>query len=253
MSMGVIVVVMSITVVMIVIAMLIVVMVVITFMMSMIVVVVVTMMMTVIMRRMVMAVRVIFGMRMRCRIGTAFGIERRLDLDDAGAEPRNHRLDDVVTADAQALGHDLRRQMAIAEMPGDPHQMKRIGAADFHQRLGRGDHLDQAAVFQHQRIAAAQRDGVFEVEQEFEPARPCHRHPPPVPVVEIEHDGIGCGLRPAMLAYDLGRADHFSSNFTFDAFSSREPASISLENATLELLDLGVADDLDHRRRGLHL
>jgi hypothetical protein len=59
------------------------------------------------------------------------------------------------------------------------------------QRLGRRDHLDQPAVFQHQRIAAAQRDRVFQVEQEFEPARARHRHPPPVPVVEIEHDGIG--------------------------------------------------------------
>jgi hypothetical protein len=29
-----------------------------------------------------------------------------------------------------------------------------------------------------------------------------------VPVVEIEHDGIGRGVRPAMLAQDLCRADH---------------------------------------------
>jgi hypothetical protein len=30
-----------------------------------------------------------------------------------------------------------------------------------------------------------------------------------VPVVEIEHDGIGRGVRPAMLAQDLCRADHW--------------------------------------------
>jgi hypothetical protein len=29
-----------------------------------------------------------------------------------------------------------------------------------------------------------------------------------VPVVEIKHDGIGRGLRPAMLAEDFGGADH---------------------------------------------
>jgi hypothetical protein len=29
-----------------------------------------------------------------------------------------------------------------------------------------------------------------------------------VPVVEIEYDGIGRGVRPAMLAQDLCRADH---------------------------------------------
>ncbi len=62
--------------------------------------------------------------------------------------------------------------MTVAEMPGDPDQMMRIAAPDFHQRLGSCDHLDEAAVLQHQRIAAAQRDGVFEIEQKFEPARP---------------------------------------------------------------------------------
>jgi CRP-like cAMP-binding protein len=123
-----------------------------------------TMIMTVIMRGMIvrrmiiaaMAVRVRFlGMRVRGGIGAAFGIERRLDLDDAGAEPGHHRLDDVVAADAQALRHNLGRQMAVAEMPGDPHQMERIGATDFNQRLGSGDHLDQAAVLQQPRSAMA--------------------------------------------------------------------------------------------------
>ena len=62
--------------------------------------------------------------------------------------------------------------MTVAEMPGDPDQMMRIDAADFRERLGSCDHLDEATVLQYQRIAAAQRDGVFEIEQEFEPARP---------------------------------------------------------------------------------
>ncbi|MGY4316255.1 hypothetical protein ACVWW1_005582 [Bradyrhizobium sp. JR3.5] len=57
-------------------------------------------------------------------------------------------------------------------MPGDPDQMMRIAAADFRERLRSCDHLDEAAVLQHQCVAAAQRDGVLEIEQEFEPARP---------------------------------------------------------------------------------
>ena len=165
-----------IVVVMIVVAMLVVMMVVTVVtvvIMLMIAVIVVTVIM--LMRGMIvpaMAVRVIvFRMRMGRGIGAAFGIERRLDLDDARAQPRHHRLDDVVATNPQAFRHDLRRQMAVAEMPGDPHQMERVGATDFHQRLWSGDHLDQATVLQHQRIATAQRDGVFEVEQEFEPAR----------------------------------------------------------------------------------
>ena len=161
------------------------------------------------MRGMCMCMRVGFRrMGVTARVRPALGIERRLDLDDARAQSLHHRLDDVIPANAQAFRHDLGRQMAIAEMPGDPDQMQGIGAADLDQRFRSRHHLDQPSVFQHQRIAAAQRDGVLEIEQEFETARARHRHPPPVPIVEIEHDGIGRGLRPAMLAQDFGCADH---------------------------------------------
>jgi ABC-type nickel/cobalt efflux system permease component RcnA len=195
-------------VVMLVVAMLVVVMVVVAMMMLMITVMTVVMVMmivTVIMASMAMTMIV---RRMRGRIGAALGIKRRLDLDDARAEPLHHFLDDVIPADAQALGHDLRRQVSIAEMPSDPHQMARIQPSDFGQRLGRRHHLDQPAVFQHQRIAAAQGDGGFEIEQEFEAARGRHRHPPPVTVVEVEHDGVGRRFRPAILSSNLRRSHH---------------------------------------------
>jgi len=68
-------------------------------------------------------------------IGASFGVERRFDPDHARAEPLHHRLDDVIAPDAKTLGHDLGRQMAVAEMPGDPNQMMRIVAPDFDQRL----------------------------------------------------------------------------------------------------------------------
>jgi hypothetical protein len=141
-------------------------------------------------------------------IGATFGIERRLDFDDARAETLHHRLDDVIAADPQTFADDLGRQVPVAEMPGDPDQMMRIDTAYFHQRLRCGHHFDQPAVLEHQRIAAAQRDRIFEVEQKFEPARANHRHPPPVPVVEIEHNRIGGGLQPTMLWMDVGGADH---------------------------------------------
>src|SRR5690349_14363363 len=176
---------------------------------------------------MMMVVAVIMGMRVimcmimtgvavllmrmpvrRAGIGATFRIERRLDLDDARAESLHHRLDDVILPDAEGLRHDLGWQMPIAEMPSDPDQMMRIAALDLEQRLRRRDHLDQPVVFKHQRVAAAQGDGGFEVEQEFEAARAGHRHPPPVAVIEVEHDRIGGRLLPAILPENPGRADH---------------------------------------------
>src|SRR5579871_5392852 len=76
-------------------------------------------------------------------ISAALGIEGRLDLDHARAESLHHRLDHVVAPDPQSLRHDLGRQMAVAEMPGKTDQMMRFARADFEQRLGCSDHLDQ--------------------------------------------------------------------------------------------------------------
>jgi hypothetical protein len=169
----------------------------------------------VVMRGVTMAcVTVWLALRMTAAgIGAAFGIERRFDLDDARAQPFHHRLDDVVAPDPQAFAHDLGRQMAVAEMPGDPDQMLRIAPAYFEQRFRRCDDFDQPAVVEHQRVAAAQRDRGFQIEQEFKPARACHRHPAPVTIVEIEHDGIGRRLRPAVSCPDLRRADHAKAFF----------------------------------------
>jgi hypothetical protein len=171
--------------------------------------VIMAMAMAVIMLMIVAMMRMTLAMSMAgLGIGAAFGIERRFDLDDPRAQALHHRLDHMVAADAQALRHDLGRQMAVAEVPGKPDQMLRVGAADLDQRLGSRDHLDHPAVFEHQRVAAAQRDGVLEIEQEGEPAGAGHRHAPPMPVVEVEHDGIGSGLSPVVLSKHARGADH---------------------------------------------
>ena len=193
-----------------VIAMLVVMMVIVTVAMcGVIMVVIMTVMIMMIIVAMIVMRVVVVSMRMTgIGIGAAFGIERRLDLDHARTEALHHGFDDVVAADAQALGHDLRRQMTIAEMPADADEVMRIAAADLQQRLGCRDHFDQPPVFQHQRVAAAQGDGVFQVEQKLEAPRPRHCHPAPVPIVEIEHHGIGRRLMPMVLALNLSSADH---------------------------------------------
>jgi hypothetical protein len=147
-------------------------------------------------------------MGMAGSICAALGVERRLDLDDACAEALHHFLDDVVAPDPQTLAHDLRRQMAIAEVPGETNQMGRIAAADFQQRLRRRHDFDQTPVLQNQRVAAAQRNRRFEVEQKLQSARAGHRHPSPMAVVEIKDYRIGRRLRPMVLSLDLRGPDH---------------------------------------------
>ena len=190
-------------------------------MMMAVVIVVVVVVVVVTMRRVVLARMIVCAVIMRLMIvamfrtvamaigiGATFGVERRFDLDYTCTQPLYHRLDDVITPDPQSLADDLGRQMAVAEMPGDPNQMIWVGAADLDQQFRRRDHFDQPVIVEHQCIATAQRNGVFEIKQEFQPPRARHRHPPPVTIVEIKHDGIGGRLSPAMLRADLRGSDH---------------------------------------------
>ncbi len=141
-------------------------------------------------------------------ISAAFGIERGFNDNDARTEAAHHVLNDVIAADTKAFADDLGRQMAVAKMPGDTHQMMRIGAANFHQRFRCCDHFDQPPIFQHQCIAAAQGNGFLQIQQKLQSARAGHRHPSSVPVVEAEDHRIGSGLGPANLRANLRRADH---------------------------------------------
>jgi hypothetical protein len=107
-------------------------------------------------------------------------------------------------------------------MPGKPHQVRRIASPNLCQWLGRRDHFDKPAILQHKRIAAAQRDRAFQIEQELQPARAGHRHTPPMTVIEIEHDGIGWRNCPAMPGIYLGRAVH-PTCFRFHLVSEPRP------------------------------
>jgi hypothetical protein len=139
-------------------------------------------------------------------IGAAFGIERRLERDYPGAKTLDHRLDDLVPADAQRLWRYFSRQMAVAEVPSDAGQDQRVGGSDFRQRFGLGDHLNHAPVLEPQPVAAAQHCRFGEVEQEFEPADAGHGDATAIACIEVEHDCIRRSARPM-----AGRNDFFSA------------------------------------------
>ena len=156
-----------------------------------------------------MIMRLMIGVRVTVGgISAALWIERRFDFDHPRAQSLDHRFDDMVAPNPQTPSGDLRRHMAIAEVPGEANQVLCVATANFQKRLRRRNHLDQTAIFQHQRVATAQGDRTLEVEQKTQPARARHHQPPAVAIVEIEHNRIGGSLRPAMLRLDLRGADH---------------------------------------------
>ena len=66
-------------------------------------------------------------------IGAAERVERLHDLAHHGAQPFEHRLDDMVAQDEDPLGLDRGGEVAVADVPGEAGEMDRIAAADLEQ------------------------------------------------------------------------------------------------------------------------
>jgi hypothetical protein len=169
------------------------------------------------------------GARFGFRVSAALGIERRFERDDPGPKSFGHRLDDLIAADAQRLRQNFYRQMAVAEMPGDARQAEPVGGPDLHQRFGRGDDLDYSSVLEAQSVAAAQRRGFREIEQECETADAGHGQPPAIAVVKIEHHRVGRRAGPLAGRYDLVSTQHRRLSKSGRRRSKARPACIDFE------------------------
>jgi hypothetical protein len=102
-------------------------------------------------------------------IGAGFRIEGRLASDDPAAEPRHHLGDDVIFANSQALADNLQRQVAVAEMPGDPQQARPVAGLNLDNRLGRGAHADIAAAVEFEPVAVGEMLGARQIEKKGGP------------------------------------------------------------------------------------
>ncbi len=139
-------------------------------------------------------------------IRAALGIKGRLLRQKPAAETLDQLLDDVVAADAQAPAEELRRQMSVAEVPGDPHQFGRPPGRDVDDAFRRGTDLHDAAIVEQEAVAMAQRDRLGQVEEEVEPAVGPHRDAAAVAGVIVEEDEVSGACRLARK--NCHRADH---------------------------------------------
>ena len=80
----------------------------------------------------------------------------------------------------------MTRQMPVAEMPGDAHELRRAWHADLRQLLRRRHDAHAPAVLEHERIAVAQPLRLRQVEQELEAAAPVMVDAAAMPQVVVE-------------------------------------------------------------------
>jgi hypothetical protein len=137
-----------------------------------------------------MAVHMLLRMTMLTGIRARLGIERRGPALDTCAEHPDHLLKHVIAANADAVGQDLRRHMAVADVPGNAREERRFALDLQHRLIGR-DNADDTPVIERQPIAVAQKGSFGEIEQKLRATLAFHRNAPAMPRVMRELYAIG--------------------------------------------------------------
>ncbi len=135
-------------------------------------------------------------MRLGRLVSTTFGLECRLDDGNRGTETPRHLLEHRVTRNADTVGKQFSRHVAIAEMPGQSGEMMGVLRNDFrHGLLRRGDG-DNTSVIEHKSIAILQPGGLLKIEEESHIRLPAHGYAATMTTVMRENHAVGraCGI-----------------------------------------------------------
>lgn len=142
---------------------------------------------------MVMVVPMIMVMPMLVIMGGRRGIrlEGRLDCGGFRAALLEQGFDGRAVPDAQAIGKHLRRDVTVAECPGEARERRRISQPRLDQRLGCGDDLHHAPVVEQERIVCPQRRRLLESELDAGALAGEDEALLPAALLEIEDERIG--------------------------------------------------------------
>lgn len=97
------------------------------------------------------------------RVGPAFRLERRFDFHDLAAERSNERGHAIRALQANTIGQDLHRHVAVAERMGDFRERRNV-SAHFDEFFRSRDDFNGVAVIEQQCVVGAQRDRCGKVE-----------------------------------------------------------------------------------------
>jgi len=130
-------------------------------------------------------------------VRAAFGLKRSFDLSESCAEAGKHRFDHMVRPDTESFMSNLRRQMAIAEVPCEAHKLARIFMPHLDNRLCGSLNHEPPSVVKLHTISISHGDSLWKIEKDILALIRREPNPAPMARIEIERDSA-CGsfLRP---------------------------------------------------------
>lgn len=165
-------------------------------------------------------------------IGTALGLERRRDEADLGPQFLDQFHEHIIIANAKRIRQQLRRRMAIAEMPGNPRNDMRIDRAEFNQTFRFAGHDDDVTRLQFEAIAIDKCRRLREIDKKLRALGTRQRAPATAAIVEIQLNRVDhAACIEAAVCKGLGRSDHGGTvSNSVDAKSAR-PITHAARNA----------------------
>ena len=135
-------------------------------------------------------------------IRTTLGLERTFNCRHGATQAAQHFSKHMIVFNIDRVRCHFGRRVAIANMPSRFHQARRIIGTNFNELLRRSFHGNQAAIFELQRIAIVQHNGLIEIEQELGTLLALQRHAAAMAAFMIERDGVD-----HLLSFDGGLTD----------------------------------------------
>jgi hypothetical protein len=120
------------------------------------------------------------------RVGASFWLKGRLHSYKTGSEALQQVFDYVVGSNAKSVASNLRRQVPIAKMPGQTHELIGIDMPDFDNDLRGGLDLEPPSVLELQAISVGHRNRFREIEKNIFTLIPSQTNAPAMTRVEIE-------------------------------------------------------------------
>ena len=165
--------------------------------------------MVVMMVRVIMTMMMVMSMVVIADMGAALRPEGTFHRGGGAALPAGQFGERRVVLDVERLARDFDQTVMAAEMPGEPHQAKRVLGLHLQEPLRCGLHLHQVAVFQPQGVAVVEGGLHVEVEQDLGAALAFQGSLAAVPRLVIQGNRVDdtVGLHGG-LADDGGNAGH---------------------------------------------
>lgn len=124
-------------------------------------------------------------------------LESRFNRGDGRAQPFQHGANNVIALDENAVGINLGRQVAVAEMPGKLRQVQRIATTHFEQLFLCGNDFHKVAIVEHQLVAIGKEHRFLQVQHDHvaivEVKKLAAQMPQIVRQFDLAHGRIGGG------------------------------------------------------------